>query len=418
MVSMTRLPSGLRVATDPMSDCETVTIGIYVGAGSRYEAQSVNGVAHFLEHMAFKGTKTRSAYELAKQIESVGGQINAYTGREMTAYYVKLLANDQMFGLDILADMLQNSLFSKEEIENERTVILQELGQCLDTPDDIIFDYFQEAAFPEQPLGRSILGSADTIKSLSRQNLVDYVNTHYRSENIVICASGNVTHTQFVANVAEKFCHIPQGHPHDPITGIYRGGIKFIEKELEQLHLALGFEGLPYDHPDYYTLAVLSIILGGGMSSRLFQEIREKRGLVYTIQSFNSIYADTGLFTIYAGTSPDSPKDLFPALCDQLNDVCVNLNEEEIQRAKAQLRASLVMGRESNIARSEQVAQSYLAFGRHIDQHEMLEKLEKVTKEGLHRVAQHLFSSPITLAALGPLQNMPPEEHILALMPK
>lgn len=414
MVSMTRLPSGLRVATDPMTECETVTIGIYVGAGSRYESADVNGVAHFLEHMAFKGTSNRSAYELAQQIESVGGQINAYTSREMTAYYVKLLADDLNFGLDIMADMLQNSLFSEDELTTERTVILQELGQCLDTPDDIIFDYFQEIAFPNQPLGRSILGTAETVSNMQRADLIQYVKDHYQADNIVICGAGQIDHQKFVAEVERKFNNIHAGAEITPPDGLYQGGQKLIHKDLEQLHLTLGFEGLPYDHPDYYTLAVLSMILGGGMSSRLFQEIREKRGLVYTINSFNSIYQDTGLFTIYAGTGPDAPKDLFPALIDQLCDVCHNLDEEEITRSKAQLRASLVMGRENNIARAEQVAQSYLAFDRHIDQDEMLAKLDNVTRQNLHKVAQRLFASPPSLVTLGPTQNMPDMDNILS----
>ena len=279
---ITRLPSGLLVASETMKHVETVSLGAYVAAGTRHEAAAENGVSHFLEHMAFKGTHQRSAAQIAEEIENVGGHINAYTAREQTAYYVKLLKEDAALGADILGDILCHSSFEPEEFERERGVILQEIGQANDTPDDIIFDHFQETAYPGQAMGRPVLGTEALIRDMSRATLMNYMQTHYAAENLVVTAAGAIEHERLVDLVAQHFADLPAHHPQPAERGRYQGGEFREERDLDQVHITLGFPGPGYADPDYYPALLLSTLLGGGMSSRLFQEIREKRGLVYS----------------------------------------------------------------------------------------------------------------------------------------
>ena len=299
---LSTLANGLRVATDRVDTVDTVSLGIWVDVGTRHEAADINGVAHFLEHMAFKGTERRSALAIAEEIEAVGGHLNAYTSRESTAYYAKVLKEDVPLALDILSDILQHSTFEPQELERERAVILQEIGQANDTPDDIIFDHFQECAYPDQAMGRPVLGRPEIIRQLGRDAVLAYLRDHYGAQRMVLAAAGNLDHDH-VASLAEKLLgDLPAERSATTEPARYAGGDRREERDLEQLHLVLGFPGPVLGDPDFYAASVLSTAFGGGMSSRLFQEIREKRGLVYTIHSFVHGYRDGGLFGIYAGT--------------------------------------------------------------------------------------------------------------------
>src|SRR5262245_15672508 len=402
-VRVTTLANGFRVATDRMESVETTSLGVWTGVGTRNEPAEHNGVAHLLEHMAFKGTTRRSARDIVVEIEDVGGFLNAYTGREQTAYYAKVLAEDTPLVVDILADILQNSIFDAEELTRERAVVLQEIGQAEDTPDDIIFDHFQEIAFPDQAMGRPVLGRADIVRDLPRDVVAGYMASRYRAGQMVLAASGQLDHDALVAMAEKLFSGLPSGAVPPTEGARYAGGDGRFDRDLEQVHLALGFHGLTYTDPDYYAAAVLSQLLGGGMSSRLFQEIREKRGLVYSIHSFTSSYADGGIFGIYAGTGEKEVAELLPVVCDELAKLPDDLTEPEVKRAAAQLRAATLMSREKPSARCEQLAIQLLIYGRPIPPAEAVARIDAVTIDDLKRLARRLTRSAPTLTALGPI---------------
>ncbi|CAK7192671.1 putative zinc protease [Commensalibacter sp. Nvir] len=406
-VNISILPSGVKIVTERMEHVETLSLGAYVNAGTRYEESCENGISHFLEHMAFKGTEKRSAFEIAETIENVGGHINAYTAREITAYYLKLLKEDLELGVDILGDILTHSTFNPEEIEKERSVILQEIGQTNDTPDDIIFDYFQDTAYPNQPMGRPTLGTHAIINTLNRNHLKEYVNNHYISSNIIFSAAGNVKHDQIVSMVERYFKDLPQGNKISPLPAAYQGGEFRKEKELDQAHIVLGFPSVNYKHTLYYPAVLLSIILGGGMSSRLFQEIREKRGLVYSIYSYNNTHLDDGVLGIYAGTGKKQTKELLSVLIEELKKVQHFIKPEELKRTKAQLKSSLLMSMESTASRCEQIARHLQIYGRVIPAHEIVKKIDAVELEDIYNIAAQIFHSKPTLATLGPIQHVP-----------
>lgn len=399
---ITTLDNGLRIVSETLPGIQTTSLGMWVGVGSRFETPAQNGISHFLEHMAFKGTQNRTAIQIATEIENVGGYLNAYTSRENTAYHARVLSDNTLLAADIIADILQNSTFLDEEIEKERTVILQEISQSHDTPDDIIFEHFQAAAFPNQPLGRSILGPESVIKSLTSDDLREYMNNNYKSSNMVFAATGGVDHDELVEFCEEKFSNL---RPHNGATthpGTYQGGRHVETRTLEQVHMLVGFESVKQGHPDFYATAVLSSLLGGGMSSRLFQEVREKRGLVYSIYTFNTAFKDTGLFGIYAGTGPNELPQVMPLIAEVIHSLEVTLSDEEINRSKCQLKAGLMMALESTTARCEQLAQHMLIFGKSFTSEEIIQKVDRVQKEDVLRVAQQLFQSPATHAAIGP----------------
>jgi len=406
MHQITTLDNGLRIVTQNMPGLETVSMGIWNFVGGRDEEENVNGVAHLLDHMAFKGTKTKSALQIAETIENVGGDINAYTSKEITAYYVKLLADDLPYGIDILTDILQNSTFQEDELNRERGVIIQEIGMYLDTPDDMIFDYWQDKAYPNQPMGRSILGKTDIIKNITRTQVKDFMNSHYNPKKMIISAAGKVDHSNFVKSIKKVCTNLPNGTRNNRVKANYNSGEYREEKKLEQIHLLLGFEGINYHNDDYYSLLVYSSLLGGGMSSRLFQEIREKRGLVYGISSFSTSYTDTGIFGIYCGTGENQITELIPVLCDQLNTSPTSVYEQEIARGKAQLKASLMMGRESAFRRCESAARQLLVFNRVIEPSEILNKIEKVNADSVKKIAQMIVSRPMTISSIGPIKKL------------
>jgi predicted Zn-dependent peptidase len=408
------LANGLRVATDRIQTVDTVSLGIWVDVGTRHEPATINGAAHFLEHMAFKGTERRSARAIAEEIEAVGGHLNAYTSRESTAYYAKVLKEDLPLALDILADILQHSTFDPEEFERERTVILQEIGQANDTPDDIIFDYFQERAYPDQAMGRPVLGRPEIIRELGRNEVIKYLRDHYGAQRMVLAAAGNLQHERLV-DLADKFLsELPSERAVTTEPARYAGGDRREDRDLEQLHLVLGFPGVVLGDPDYYAAAVLSTAFGGGMSSRLFQEIRERRGLVYAVHSFLHGYRDGGLFGIYAGTGEDEAAELVPALCDEAMRLQDGFTPIELNRAKAQMKAGLLMSLESTAARCEQLAQHLLIHGTPFDPPEIVRRIEEVDDAAIRRVVARWRSAPPTLAALGPLSRLEQYDRLRA----
>ncbi|MGE5271560.1 MAG: M16 family metallopeptidase [Thiohalocapsa sp.] len=410
------LPNGLRIVTDRIDTVDTVSLGLWVDVGTRHEAPDLNGAAHFLEHMAFKGTERRNARAIAEEIEAVGGHLNAYTSRESTAYYAKVLKEDAALALDILADILMHSTFDPAEFERERQVILQEIGQANDTPDDIIFDHFQERAFPEQAMGRPVLGHPEVLRLLSREQVMGYLRDHYGAARMVLSASGNLEHDRIVDLADKLLSAMPpmgaDGHEVNAEPARYIGGEHRQDRDLEQLHLVLGFPGLSLTDPDYYAASVLSTAFGGGMSSRLFQEIREKRGLVYTIHSFAHSFTDGGLFGIYAGTGEEEAAELVPVLCEETMRLADGFEPAELARAKAQMKAGLLMSLESTGARAEQMAQHMLIHGTPFDPADIVRRIEAVDDAAIGRIVARWQNGPPTLAALGPVGQLEDFERL------
>ena len=406
-IRVTRLNSGLTVVTERMERVETVSLGAYVATGTRHETAEENGVSHFLEHMAFKGTERRSAAAIAEEIEAVGGHINAYTAREQTAYYVKVLKEDTGLAADIIGDILTHSTFEADELERERGVILQEIGQANDTPDDIIFDHFQEAAYPTQPMGRPVLGTEAGIRGMRRETLMGYMRRHYTAANTVIAAAGNLEHEQILDLAQRHFADLPGKAAPALAPGLYGGGEFREDRDLDQVHIVLGFPSVAYADPDYYPTLLLSTLLGGGMSSRLFQEIREKRGLVYSVYSFTAPYLDGGLFGIYAGTGESEAAELMPVTLDELRKVQRDVGEAELARARAQVKASLLMSLESTGSRCEQLARQLQVHGRVMPTAETVAKINAVTAAEVQAAAARNFRAAPTLAAMGPAGQVP-----------
>ena len=401
------LPSGLTVVTERMERVETVSIGAYVATGTRHELAEENGASHFLEHMAFKGTDRRNAMQIAEEVEAVGGHINAYTAREQTAYYVKLLKDDLALGADIIGDILTHSTFEPEELERERGVILQEIGQANDTPDDIIFDRFQEAAYPSQPMGRPVLGTEESVREMPRATLMAYMRRHYAGANTVLAAAGNLHHAQVLELANAHFADLPVAAPPSALPGVYQGGEFREARDLDQVHIVLGFPGIAFTDPDYYPALLLSTLFGGGMSSRLFQEIRERRGLVYSVYSFTQPYTDGGIFGIYAGTGESEAEELIPVTLEEIRKVQGVVGEEELARARAQVKASILMSLESTGSRCEQLARQMQLYGRPIPTAETVAKLAAVTLSDITRAARRIFRAAPTLAVLGPAERVP-----------
>ncbi len=412
-INVTRLPSGMLIATEQMKHVETISLGAYVAVGTRHENANENGISHFLEHMAFKGTATRTTADIAEAVENVGGHINAFTAREITAYYLKLLKEDAKLGVDILGDILTHSIFDANEFEKERNVILQEIGQANDTPDEIIFDYFQETAYPNQPMGRPTLGTIEIIKNLQKEDLQHYMKTHYNAKNIIFAAAGNLEHNKIVSFVQDAFKDLPHNNPITPSKALYYGGEFRKVKELDQAHIILGFPSFTFKNPLYYASVLLSIILGGGMSSRLFQEIREKRGLVYTIYAYNITHQDDGLLSIYTGTGKEHMIEIMPLLIQELKNIQKSIKPEELQRTKAQLKSSLLMSMESTNSRCEQIARHIQIYERILSSQEITAKIDAVTLDDVIQAARHIFHGKPTLTALGPIKNVPSLSSII-----
>ena len=416
MRKISTLDNGLRIVTHYMPAIESVTFGVWNAVGSRDESEDINGTAHFLEHMAFKGTKTKTALEIMEKVENVGGYINAYTSEEITAYWVKMLADDLHIGIDIISDILQNSTFEPKELERERGVILQEIGMYLDDPGQMVGDYWQKTAFPNQPIGRLILGKKEIIQSIEREKIVSFMQNNYNPKSMIVSAAGKIEHKKFVDLITKSMNNLPDGVGKTRIKSNYKGGEYREDKELEQVHLVLGFEGLDYNNEDIYALQIYAAIMGAGGSSRLFQEIREKRGLVYSIYAGIDSFSDSGTFQVVAGTGKNEIKELLPVLCDELINSPKNLSEKEIQKSKAQLKTSTLMSIESTRTNAVVGAYQILRYGKLIDIEERIEKINQVSKESIEKVAKKLLSSNPTLASIGPIKNLESLEKIKARM--
>jgi predicted Zn-dependent peptidase len=408
-VQITTLANGLRVVSEDMPRLQTASLGVWVDVGTRYEPAEVNGVAHLLEHMAFKGTSRRSARAIAEEIERVGGSLNAYTSREHTAYYARILAGDVDLAADILADILRHSTFDAAELEKERHVVLQEIGQVRDTPDDLVFDLLQEASYPDQPMGRAILGPEAIVAAMPREALIDYMARHYGPERLVLAGAGRIQHARLVDLGQRLFGDLAAGTAGPAEPARYGGGTRVEGRpDLEQVHVCLAVEGVPYHHPDHFALQVLSTALGGGMSSRLFQEARENRGLCYSVFSFASAYADTGQLGVYAGTDPEDLAELLQVVADETRQLVEDPSEDEVARARAQLKASLLMGLESCSSVCEDLARQLLCFGRHVPTAELVAKIDAVDTAAVRRIGRQLLAGKgLTLAAVGPLAELP-----------
>ncbi|MGH6864778.1 MAG: M16 family metallopeptidase [Methyloceanibacter sp.] len=406
-VERSNLSNGLTVVSHPMLEVETVSLGIWIGAGSRSEGQGEHGIAHFLEHMAFKGTHRRSARDIAEEIEAVGGDLNAATGVDMTAYYARVMRKDLPVALDILSDIILSPRFDRDELSRERDVILQEIAAAMDSPEDIVFDLIQEAAFPNQPVGRAILGTAESVSAFGRSHLGAYLGTHYHAPNMVLAAAGAVDHATLVAEAERRLGALADQSPPRPVGASYSGGLKRSAKPLEQTHLVLAFEAPPYRHPDYFTAQILAGALGGGMSSRLFQEVRERRGLCYAIYAFSTGLSDSGMFAVHAAGAPDRAHELFAVIRDELVSAAEHgFRPEEIARVKAQLKMGLLAGLESSAARAEQIARQILIHGRTLATQELIDNVERVEVADLQALVESLLVSPLSLASVGPILHV------------
>ncbi|NOD85508.1 insulinase family protein [Ruegeria sp. HKCCD6119] len=407
-VRQDQLKNGFRIVSEHMPGLQSAAIGIWVTAGGRHERIEQNGIAHFLEHMAFKGTERRSALQIAEAIEDVGGYINAYTSREVTAYYARVLKDDVALAMDVIGDIVLNPVFDPREIEVERGVILQEIGQAYDTPDDVIFDWLQEQSYHDQPLGRTILGPSERVSAFSREDLSGFVAEHYGPDQMILSAAGAVYHDQLMKMAEEMFGHLQprNGLIADPAR--FTGGEARQEKKLEQAHFALALESPGYRDDAIYTAQIYSTALGGGMSSRLFQEVRETRGLCYTIFAQTGAYADTGTTTIYAGTSADQVAELATITIDEMKRAAEDMTTEEVARARAQMKAGMLMGLESPSNRAERLARLVQIWGRVPSLEDTVAKIDAVSTENVRVFAEQMaVNAPAALALYGPVSGAP-----------
>lgn len=415
--NITTLDNGLRIATSNRSGTQTVSLGIWVKTGSAYEVEEENGISHFLEHMVFKGTPKRTSFQIDAEIEDAGGQTNAYTSREFTAFYAKMLKDDAELALDVLSDIVLNANFPEAELQKERDVVVQEIKQTIDTPDDIIFDYFQAKAFENQAIGRNILGPAEKVLNYEATELKNYRQNHYGTNNMIVCAVGNINHQKFVDMVKARFNDFKNKTNFKIEEQNYTGGFYAENRDIEQAHILLGFKGFDYSSDNYYPATIFSTILGGGSTSRLFQEIREKRGLAYTTYSFNNAHTRSGLFGIYAGTTNDELKELMPVITDEIKKICnEKVSEKELSRAKVQLKASMLMGLESSSSSAEIMARQLLIFDRVIPVKEMVSRLENVTMEDIQNTARNIFASTPTYALVGDIKAHPTYDQICNML--
>ncbi len=404
---ITTLPSGLRIVTLRMPQVETASLAIVTGAGSRDEQPGEHGLAHFLEHMAFKGTRRRSAKAIAEAIEAVGGDINAATSTETTAYTARLLGSDVPLGLDVLSDIISDSVFDPKEIRREKGVILQEIAAVADTPDDLVHDVFSEVAFDGQQIGLPILGTPKTVRALDAERLRGFLRREYVANRMIVAAAGAVDHDVVVAEAAKRLEGFASAAPEPRPAARYVGGEKRIGQRLEQAHVLLGFQAPSHQEPDFYAAQVFAGALGGGMSSRLFQEVREKRGLAYAVYTFIWGYSDIGLFGVYFGAGEKTVGDAMEVTLDCLTSALEDLGEEETARAKAQLKVSLLMAMESSSARADQMARHLLAYGRLIPADEIIARIDAITPADVRAVGRRILATRPTISSIGPVRKLP-----------
>jgi predicted Zn-dependent peptidase len=415
-VEVSKLKNGITVATHHMPHLESVALGLWVGAGARAETLSEHGVSHLLEHMAFKGTNRRSARDIAEAIEAVGGEMNAETSVDHTTYYLRLLKDDLVLGLDVLGDVISDPLLDPDELALEQHVVLQELGAAHDVPEDWVFELFQQAAFPGQAIGRSVLGSAESVSSHTSGDLRRFLDAQYCGPRTVVAAAGNLDHDAVARLAEEHLSRLPARTPAEPEPGHYKGGEWTETRPVKEAQILLGFHGPSFTDPAFTAAHLFSAILGGGMASRLFQELREERGLCYSIYSFYWPFTDTGLFGIQTATSEEDVAELVPVVLSELSKMADGVTAAELQRAKAQLRAGLLMTLESPIARAGQMARHILIHGRPLTLEETQAKVDAVTAGDLAELAASILGSAPTLAAIGPVKSLPGAGEIAAQM--
>ncbi len=399
--TVSRLANGLRVVSHRMPHLGTVALGLWVASGARHETPEQTGISHFLEHMAFKGTGRRTAAEIAEEIEQVGGELNAATSLDATCYYARVLKDDVGVAIDLLADIVQNPRYSEDDLARERDVILQEIAGTRDSPDDIVYDLIQDAAFTDQPLGRPILGTVESVSSITTADLRAFLACRYRADQMVLSAAGNIEHGALVRHAEALFQGLNTGSASAATPAHYVGGSRLSTKTFEQAHVVLGFEGLSFRDPAFYPAQVFSGLFGGGMSSRLFQEVREKRGLCYSIYSSAWGLGDTGLLSVHAATGPEMIDELVDVVRHELAVAAADLaSERELQRSKAQLKTGLLMSLESSVGRAEQMARQILAFDRLLPAEELIEHVEQVTREDVRETVQRLVAGTQPCIAL------------------
>jgi predicted Zn-dependent peptidase len=412
-VRSTTLDNGMTVLTDDMPHLESASLGIWVKAGSRSEQLQEHGISHLLEHMAFKGTPSRNSLQIAEAIENVGGDLNAATSVEHTGYFARVLKEDVALGADILSDILQNSLFDADELRREQQVIVQEIGAVRDNPDDHVFDLFQSAAYPEQPIGRTILGTVDSVSGFEPDSIRGFMDRNYVGDHMVLSAAGNVDHDALVEIAAERFHALRAGGAPEPEQARYVGGEQRLVSDHEQAHVVLGLEGRAYNTDGFYAVQILASILGGGMSSRLFQEIREKRGLCYSVYAFHWAFADSGIFGVAASTGEDEVTELLPVVLDELRRSTENITEEEVVRVRNQIRAGLLMSLESPSSRAGQLARQQILWGRPIPLQETIERIDRITADRVKLIAGQIFDTDkVSLAGIGPVAKLPDYQSV------
>lgn len=411
-VDITRLANGLTVATERMPEIATATLGVWVGTGSRHEMAHEHGLSHLIEHMAFKGTARRSARQIAEDIENVGGDINAATSVEYTSYTARVLGENVDVALDVLGDILINSAFDAAELAREKGVILQEYAAVEDTPDDLIYDAFMETAFPGQPIGRPILGTPDTIKSFSAETIHAFLAREYTPGKMVLAAAGDVDHAQIVEMAERCFGAMPAVALREPEPGHYAGGERRISRKLEQANVVLGLPGLSFKDKNYYATHLFAHILGGGLTSRLWHEVRENRGLAYSIDAFHWPFSDCGLFGIGAGTAGSDVAELMNVTLECMRKATDDISEIEMTRAKAQMKVALLTALETPGGRIERVARQLLSWGRIVSSNEIVRKVDALTVEQVREAGRRLLQGAPTLAAIGPIKGLPSLERI------
>ncbi|WP_417309791.1 M16 family metallopeptidase [Devosia sp.] len=416
-VRSTTLDNGMTVLTDDMPHLESASLGIWVKAGSRSETEAEHGISHMLEHMAFKGTSSRNAMDIASAIENVGGDLNAATSVEHTGYFARVLKEDVKLAGDILSDILQNSLFDQTELLREQQVIVQEIGAARDNPDDHVFDLFQQAAFPEQAIGRTILGSVESVRGFGPDSIRAYLDRNYVGDRMVLSASGNVDHDQLVDVASQRFHKLKASGAPDPQMAAYVGGEQRLVSDHEQAHIVMGFEGRAYNSDGFYAVQILASILGGGMSSRLFQEIRERRGLCYSVYAFHWAFADSGIFGVAASTGENEVNELIPVIVDELRRAAETITDEEVIRVRNQIRAGLLMSLESPSSRAGQLARQQILWGRPIALQETVERINRITADRVKQVARQIFEAgKVSLAGIGPVAHLPDYRDIASKM--
>jgi predicted Zn-dependent peptidase len=415
VIAVERLDSGLACVTERVPDVRSVAVGFWVAVGSRDEDDRLAGASHFLEHLLFKGTPTRTARDIAEAIDAVGGEMNAFTTKEYTAFYVRVLDGYLDLALDILSDIMWSPAFRPDDIEAERQVILEEILMHEDEPADLVHDVFCEGLFPRHPLGREILGTTATITGMSRDDIRGYFARHYRPANIVVAAAGRLDHGAVAEGVAARFCGLAGGEPPARADGLPpHGNVAVCRRPTEQAHLVVGMRALPRDDPDRYALAVVDHVLGGGMSSRLFQEIRENRGLAYSVYSFRNAFVETGSLAAYAGTAPNRAREVVALIHAELDRLAAEgITEEELAAAKGHLTGSLALGMEDTSARMNRIGRAMVVHGEVETLDEVVGRIEAVTPDDCRRVIDRVLTGERLLAVVGPFDP----ETVAAWMP-